>query len=103
MVKGKEGISRILAAPGPIKQESLFELLADKSVPDDADLPDTGVGIEWERLLSPIFINAGKYGTRASTVLLMGTDGRVEFTERNFGADGELRDIRDYQFTIECQ
>jgi uncharacterized protein with NRDE domain len=51
---------------------SLFALLGDGSVAADADLPDTGIGVERERLLSPIFITTpdGRYGTRCSTVVL---------------------------------
>jgi uncharacterized protein with NRDE domain len=50
----------------------LFSLLGDRSVAADADLPDTGIGLTRERLLSPIFIATpdGRYGTRCSTVVL---------------------------------
>ncbi len=60
--------------------------------PDDA-LPDTGVGLALERMLSPLFIRSDRYGTRASTVLLLGHDGTVTFVERTFdhGAPGPLR------------
>ena len=64
--------------------ENLFALLRDRSpVPDD-ELPDTGVGREWERLLSPIFVTTGEYGTRCATCVRIGTDGMVEFEERSF-------------------
>jgi uncharacterized protein with NRDE domain len=51
---------------------SLFALLADRSIAADADLPDTGIGVERERMLSPIFISTpeGRYGTRCSTIVL---------------------------------
>lgn len=66
----------------------LFAALADERLADDADLPDTGVGIEVERRLSPPFIRGVAYGTRASTVLLMGADGRARFIERSFAPGG---------------
>lgn len=52
--------------------DRLFSLLSDRRVAADADLPDTGIGLERERLLSPIFIATpeGRYGTRCSTVVL---------------------------------
>jgi uncharacterized protein with NRDE domain len=53
-------------------QTRLFALLGERSAAADADLPDTGIGIDRERLLSPIFITTpdGRYGTRCSTVVL---------------------------------
>ena len=57
----------------------LYEVI---TVPPDDRLPQTGVGIEWERILSPLFIESEIYGTRSSSVLLVGKDGQVRFTER---------------------
>lgn len=63
-------------------------LLPDRTPADDEHLPDTGVPLEWERLLSSAFIVDPRYGTRVSTVVLAGTDGRFEFEERRFNPDG---------------
>lgn len=68
--------------------EPLFRLLADRTVPADGELPDTGVGIEWERRLAPAFIAAGQYGTRSSTVIILQHDGTVHFSERSFDSNG---------------
>jgi uncharacterized protein with NRDE domain len=65
----------------------LFEALADTAPAPDAALPDTGVGLELERALSPPFVRGEHYGTRCSTVVLVGEDGIV-FAERRFGPDG---------------
>jgi uncharacterized protein with NRDE domain len=64
----------------PTVEDLLQLLLNDRPAPDE-DLPDTGVGGEWERLLSPIFIAAPGYGTRCSTILMVGHDGEVLFEE----------------------
>ena len=66
--------------PGLI--EGLFRMLADGYRPEDADLPDTGVGLEWERLLSSAFIKSPSYGTRSSTVFLVDEQGHAQFIER---------------------
>lgn len=68
--------------------ESLLELLADAQPAADAELPDTGVGLATERLLSSAFIASPNYGTRASTVLVMDAEGRAQVTERSFGPYG---------------
>jgi uncharacterized protein with NRDE domain len=50
----------------------LFEALADPTVAADEDLPQTGISLEWERMLSSAFIKSesGLYGTRCSTLVI---------------------------------
>lgn len=60
----------------------LLGIMNDKQSADDPLLPDTGVGIELERMLSPIFIHGEHYGSRATTVLLRDNKGRLHFTEQ---------------------
>jgi uncharacterized protein with NRDE domain len=66
----------------------LLDLLADTTRPDDGELPDTGVGLELERRLAPIFIRGPQYGTRASTLAYARADDGVVLVERRFGPDG---------------
>ena len=68
--------------------QPLWDALADERIAADAELPDTGVGIELERRLSPAFIRGQAYGTRASTLLLVGHDGAADIIERRFGPGG---------------
>jgi len=65
-----------------------LDLLADSSQPADSELPDTGVGIEIERRLGPVFIRGALYGTRASTLAYANADGGLVLVERRFGPDG---------------
>jgi uncharacterized protein with NRDE domain len=73
--------------------EALFALLADCDRPPDDALPDTGVGLEIERLLSTAFIRSSLYGTRASTLVSLGSD-EIVFVERRFGPDGRSGESR---------
>ena len=66
----------------------LFSLLADETPASDADLPDTGVGLERERRLSACFLRGETYGTRASTVITVDDQGRGQLVERSFGLGG---------------
>lgn len=68
--------------------EDLLEMLRDSHQPADHLLPDTGVGLATERLLSSMFIASATYGTRASTVLNLECNGDWSITERSFGAHG---------------
>jgi len=67
--------------------KQLFELLRDQTQPTDEALPDTGVGLEWERLLGTIAIDgaiAGKgYGTRNASVLMLDAQDRGQFVEHS--------------------
>ena len=76
----------------------MLDLLHDAQQVEDAQLPDTGVGLNTERLLSGIFIATRSYGTRASTVLVMHADGRRQLVERSFGPYGVLLG----EVTLEC-
>ena len=69
-------------------ESAFFEVLADQSIVADASLPDTGVTIEWERLLSAVFVKSETYGTRASTLAWQRTDGTVTVHENSFGPHG---------------
>ncbi|MCL2635737.1 MAG: NRDE family protein [Betaproteobacteria bacterium] len=69
--------------------EALFALLADAEIAPDAELPQTGVPLEWERRLSAVFVKSDDYGTRASTVAWQGRDGEIRLHERRFGPRGE--------------
>lgn len=82
---------------GQRDSESWLALLADRNQPDEADLPDTGVGIERERLLAPIFIAGNHYGTRASSLILHHEEGRLFFRERSFAADGIVSDDIEWE------
>jgi uncharacterized protein with NRDE domain len=77
-------LEALLAREARIDPEELLGLLADREEAPDPDLPDTGVGLAAERLLSPPFVAAPGYGTRSSTVLLVARGGRATFLERRF-------------------
>ena len=62
----------------------LFAALADTTPAPDAALPDTGVGLALERVLSPAFVRGEIYGTRCSSIVLVGDD-EIVFAERRYG------------------
>ncbi|MFT3665591.1 NRDE family protein [Piscinibacter sp.] len=77
----------------------LFDALADRRVPPDHELPDTGVGIEKERMLAPAFIRSPDllYGTRCSTLIITERTGRHNVThvlERSFSPNGGMALLR---------
>lgn len=94
----KRRLQTLLDSDGDTITRSLFELLADRNVAGDSDLPSTGVSVERERMLSAPFIVADKYGTRASTVVLMDKEGTVQMHERGFGVGGAELAHRSFSF-----
>jgi len=83
----KAAMNRLLKPGEPPDVEQLFAMLEDRTIAPDTDLPDTGVGLELERALSPIFIESADYGTRSSSVVTIDDDGAVAFWERTYGFD----------------
>jgi uncharacterized protein with NRDE domain len=88
--RARQGLTALADAPAAVLPAGLFALLADRMPAPDGALPDTGVGLEWERVLSTAFIQTDGYGTRCSTVLLVDRAGHARFEERTFAADGTI-------------
>ena len=91
--RGRRALSQLLASASEPNPSDLLRLLDDRTPAPDAELPRTGVPLEWERWLSPIFITAPGYGTRSSTALLADSDGNVQVVEKTW-ADNSLREFR---------
>lgn len=81
--------------------DALLDMLADRTPAADGVLPDTGVGPEFERLLSSPFIQSPRYGTRCSTVMRMLEDKQMEFVERRFDANGTITGQSRFRFPID--
>lgn len=91
-----------LGGRDPDPMEKLMRGFADTRVAEDGDLPDTGIGPERERALSPPFIVTPEYGTRSSSVLVVGV--RCELRERGFDARGLVTGERQFGFDLaHCQ
>ena len=128
VLKGKKGLKAAMAKKGDELEAALFRILSDKKKAPDNKLPSTGIGIEWERLLSSIFIgetpipeakrngigklnNPAKrrvpvvesptYGTRSSTVLLIGKNNYLRFVEKVFDGKPEPWVESRFSFRLE--
>lgn len=78
----------------------VLNILDDTSPAKDEELPDTGVGLELERMLSPIFIKSEKYGTRSSTIVTVDKLNNVRFVEKTYFANTGRFSNRDFNFII---
>lgn len=84
VVRGKKALTAAIMEKGDALEAALFTILANRKIAPDNKLPSTGVDLEWERILSAIFIESPGYGTRSSTVLLIGKNKWVKFAEKVF-------------------
>ncbi|SDN25446.1 NRDE family protein [Bacillus sp. OK048] len=92
---GKAGLSEILNKNHESVVEPLFTLLQKSEQAEDARLPKTGVSLDLERILSPMFIKSENYGTRSSTVLVE-SECEIHYVERVFSNN----EVKDQNYTI---
>lgn len=102
VTRGRERLAALLAR-GDAGVEDVLALLLDRTRSEDALLPETGVGLEWERILSPAFIESPLYGTRVSTAVLFRADGSVELAETTHGEPAPVHggETRTFRFPVE--
>jgi uncharacterized protein with NRDE domain len=84
VIKGKKALSGAMPKKGKDLEEALFKILFDRKFAPDHKLPSTGIALDWERVLSSIFIESPAYGTRSSSVLLIAKNNRIKFVEKVF-------------------
>nr|WP_240956265.1 NRDE family protein [Wenzhouxiangella sp. XN79A] len=94
-IRAVQRLEQALADPEPATT-TLLGLLDDRAAAPDEELPDTGVGVALERMLSAPFIVDERYGTRSSSALVL--DGSVRMAERIFDAAGERIGERHIQW-----
>jgi uncharacterized protein with NRDE domain len=99
VVAARLGMDQALEERDPT--DALFRMLSDGSLPSDEELPNTGVGLAWERRLASALIAGEDYGTRASTVMTLSSAGEVRFEERTRGPDGAIASTARESFTVE--
>jgi uncharacterized protein with NRDE domain len=94
--------SRLESALADLRDTApLLALLRDDRPAPDAQLPQTGMSLEWERLLSSAFVRAPDYGTRCSTIIRIDIRGRAYFDEWSWNSAGEDVGRISLQFELE--
>ncbi len=74
----------------------IFDVLRDTTTAPDHDLPNTGLALDRERLLSSPFIVSDTYGTRCSTVIAVPSEGASIFSETSYDAQGRQVERHDW-------
>jgi uncharacterized protein with NRDE domain len=79
VVKTKAQFASLLCLGAP--DEAFFEMLSDTTPAPDQRLPETGVPLDLERVLSSVRIESPGYGTRTSTVVKLYADATATLQE----------------------
>ncbi|PPJ32615.1 hypothetical protein C5E45_21315 [Nocardia nova] len=87
--KVRDGVRALSAVVGSPAVADYFDILADRAIAPDAELPHTGLSPDQERSVSARFVANDWHGTRCSTVLLVREDGCFEIAERSFAEFGK--------------
>jgi len=99
-VKKSKDVLSLLLKNDEIHPWELLSILNDTQKAKDEELPETGVGLEWEKILSSIFIHSPKYGTRCSTAVVADIENNVRFAEKTFYGNKGAFSNKDYSFKI---
>lgn len=98
MSRGTQAIQAHISNNSSPCIDSLLAIMKDGTQAPDADLPQTGVSLEWERHLSSIYIQHQEYGTRSTSIILKDKRGKVQFSEVRY--DGKGRNLGRDDFTF---
>jgi uncharacterized protein with NRDE domain len=101
VLRGVAALEAVLDAGEPDIVRALTGALADREPAPEDFLRTAGALSERDRLRSAAFIPDAEYGTRASTILLVSTEGRVRFQESRYGPHGTALGSHEERFALE--
>lgn len=93
VVNGKAAFKELLKKNKVLEPADVFTLLSNKDQAQKRELPDTGVPLLMEQLLSSLFIHSPVYGTRSSALLRWSAQGRLDFFEQTYTLIGRKNSI----------
>jgi uncharacterized protein with NRDE domain len=87
VVRSRERLQSLIGREA-VTLERLFALLADREPAEEVGTPTRDLPAAKVRAVSAPFIVTPEFGTRCSTVLILGANGEVQLNERRFDAQG---------------
>jgi len=81
--------------------DELFELMQDNQQAKTEHLPNTGLPLDWEQLLSSIFIVSPQYGTRTTNIITQDNDGNICVYDRSYNEQGECIETQEFSLPVE--
>lgn len=99
MAKGEMLLEQLISEQQELHSEHLFAIMQDPTQAPDELLPETGVGLEWERKLSSIFIKSNEYGTRSTAVILKHQSDTIDFYEQSYTSNADIFNKKQFALT----
>lgn len=99
--RGRDDLQQLLENGNRINTDQLISMMNQREPSPDSSLPETGVSIELERVLSSTFImntNRG-YGTLCSTAIIRQANGDTSFSEQNYDIEATATERHYYKFS----
>lgn len=100
MALGQAQLASAIAAPTDqsLNIDELFNLMQNGQQAQTQHLPKTGVPLDWEQLLSSIFIVSPEYGTRTTNIITQDIDGNISVYDRSYNPKGLC--IKEQHFSM---
>lgn len=100
VVRGKANLQALISA-NSANETTLLNLLADRDKGPVDEVQSDRLPFATAHAITAPFIVLPEYGTRCSTVVTAGIDGKWSFLERRFSASGESTGESQYSFDAE--
>lgn len=101
LLKARSAVSKVLNRDNYADPAELLHIMQDSETAPDHLLPDTGIGIERERLLSSAFIASPDYGTRNTSILMFNRNKQLSWHEQHYGVNGCHKESREYSISFD--
>ncbi len=99
---GKAALKALLQQSATVTTDRLTSMMTSREPAPDPQLPETGLPLELERVLSSSFIANPQrnYGTRCTTALIVDQQDMVRFSEQCYGADSAITSRCYFHFPL---
>jgi len=77
--------------------DKLFDLMQNGQQAHIECLPETGLSLEWEQLLSSIFIVSPQYGTRTTNIITQDNEGNISVYDQTYNEQGRCIEKQSFQ------
>lgn len=100
VVKSRQRLQSLLEGDD-VTADSLFALLADRDPAEEIGTPARDLPAPTARAVSAPFVVTPEFGTRCSTILILGANGDIQVSERRFDAEGRRNGESSVEFRID--
>ncbi|MGI9274810.1 MAG: NRDE family protein [Endozoicomonas sp.] len=98
--KAKQDLQALLDSHNYAAPERIVSIMHNPTQYPDDQLPDTGVEMKTERLLSSCFIASPDYGTRNTSALVLHSSGKLLWHEQLYETEGTKGEFMQFELAL---